>query len=62
MSKNTVKKYRRLASEHGFLDAAKPLPSLEELGQALIPPTRPRHMRSTVEPYEEIVRDYIRMK
>lgn len=62
MSKNTVKKYRRVASEQGFLDTAKPLPSLEELGKALISPTCPRHMRSTVEPYEEIVRDYIRQE
>ena len=50
MSKNTVKKYRRLASKHGFLDPTKPLPSIEELGQAMIPPTCPRHMRSTVAP------------
>ena len=62
MSKNTVKKYRHLAFEHGFLDTAKPLPSLEELGKAMIPPTCPRHMRSTVDPYEEIVREYIRQE
>jgi hypothetical protein len=56
LSKNTVKKYRRLAEQHRFLDADKPLPSLEELGGVMIPPSPPKLMRSTVEPYEDQVR------
>lgn len=56
LSKNTVKKYRRLAEKHGFLDADQPLPSLEELGRVMIVPSPPKHMRSTVEPYKEQVR------
>lgn len=56
MSKNTVKKYRRKAAEHGFLDPEKPLPSIEELAEVMISPQHPPHMRSTVEPYDEFVR------
>ena len=56
MSKNTVKKYRRKAAEHGFLDPKKPLPSMEELAAVMIPPPHPPHMRSTVAPYDEFVR------
>ena len=56
MSKNTVKKYRRKAIEHGFLDPEKPLPSIEELAEVMIPLQHPPHMRSTVEPYDEFVR------
>lgn len=59
LSKNTVKKYRRLAAHQGFLDADKPLPSLEELGGVMIPPASPKPMRSTVEPYEEQVRRWL---
>lgn len=59
LSKNTVKKYRRLAEKHGFLDAGKPLPSIEELGRVMTPPPSPKHMRSTVEPFEDQVRRWV---
>ncbi len=59
LSKNTVKKYRRLAEHQGFLDADKPLPSIEEFDGAMIPPPSPKPMRSTVEPYEEQIRDWL---
>ncbi|RJP18627.1 MAG: transposase [Candidatus Omnitrophota bacterium] len=59
ISKTTVKKYRRLASRHGYLDPARPLPSIEELGRVIHPPSHPRQMRSTVEPYETIVRKWL---
>lgn len=60
LSKTTVKKYRRLAEQHGFLDAGNPLPSLGELGEAMMAaPSPPKHMRSTVEPYEEQVRGWL---
>ncbi len=59
LSKNTVKKYRRLAEERGFLEAARPLPTLGELSGFLIPSLPPKHMRSTVEPYEEQVRQWL---
>ena len=59
MSKNTVKKYRRKATESGFLDPEKPLPTIEELAAVMVPPLHPPHMRSTVEPFEEIVRNWL---
>jgi len=55
LSKNTVKKYRRVAEQHGFLEQEKPLPTLEELGRVMTPLESPKHMRSTVEPFEEQV-------
>jgi transposase len=59
LSRNTVRKYRDVAAEHGLLEAGKPLPENRELGVLLGPPPVPRHMRSTVEPYEETVRDLL---
>lgn len=59
LSRNTVRKYRDLADEHGLLEPGKPLPENRELGALLGPPPVPRHMRSTVEPYEETVRDLL---
>ncbi len=59
ISKNTVKKYRRLAEQHGFLDSNHPLPSIEELGRVMNPLPSPKHMRSTVEPFEDQVRQWI---
>jgi transposase len=59
LSRNTVRKYRDVAEEHGLLESAKPLPENRELGLLLGPPPMPRHMRSTVEPYEETVRDFL---
>lgn len=56
ISKTTVKKYRKIANRHGFLDPARPLPSNEELARVILPPSKPRHMRSTVEPYDTVVR------
>lgn len=59
MSRNTVRKYHCLAEEHQFLDPDKDLPSIEELAAAMIPPLLPRQSRSSVEPYEEIVRNLL---
>ncbi len=55
LARNTVRKYLRVAEEHGWLDPGKPLPSIEVLGSVLGPPPMPRHMRSTVEPFAEQV-------
>ena len=62
MSRNTVKKYRRLAAKHGFLDASKPLPSMDELGRVMIPPLHPQQMRSTVEPFAGLVRGWLKQE
>jgi len=55
LSRNTVRKYRDLAAEHGFLDGGRALPDGEALGRVLGPPPAPRHMRSTLEPFVEVV-------
>jgi len=55
LARNTVRKYLRVAQEHGFLDSSKPLPDVQALGSLLGPPPMPRHMRSTVEPFAEQV-------
>jgi transposase len=57
LSRNTVRKYRDRAQEEGLLDADKALPDLVVLGGVLGPPLRPRHMRSTVEPFGEVVEE-----
>jgi transposase len=62
LSRNTVRKYRDVAEKHGLLESGKPLPENRELGVLLGPPPLPRHMRSTVEPYEEAVRDLLEKK
>jgi len=59
LSRNTVRKYRDIAEEHGLLDMDKPLPDLKILGTLFTPPPRPRHMRSTVEPFGEVVEELI---
>lgn len=59
LSRNTVKKYRFIATHHGYLNPEKALPSLGELGQAIPPPAVPRHKRSTVEPYAEFVKKLV---
>ncbi len=56
LARNTVRKYLRLAQEHGFLEPDKPLPEIPCLGRLLGPPPPPRHMRSTVEPFAEHVK------
>jgi transposase len=61
-AKNTVKKYRDLAGEAGLLDLEKPLPDAAMIGELLGPPPRPRHMRSTVEPFAEVVESLVEQK
>ena len=58
-AKNTVKKYRDLAAEAGLLEKEKPLPDAGMIGELLGPPSRPRHMRSTVEPFAEVVESLV---
>ena len=58
-ARNTVKKYRDLAAVAGLLDAGRPLPDGAAIGQLLGPPPRPRHMRSTVEPYGDVVEGFL---
>lgn len=55
-ARNTVRKYRDLAEQHGLLEPESPVPDGVTLGRLLGPPPQPRHMRSTVEPYAEFVK------
>lgn len=59
LARNTVRKYRRLAREHDLLNPDSALPDQATLGRLLGPPPQPRHMRSTLEPYSEVVNDLL---
>lgn len=59
LARNTVRKYRDLAREQGLLNAEQALPDNAALGRLLGPPPLPRHMRSTLEPYEGVVKAYL---
>jgi transposase len=55
-SRATIRRYRNLAKQHGYLDRSRPLPEaaevLAQLGPALAPASR---TVSSVEPYREVV-------
>lgn len=52
----TVRRYRRFAQNHGYLDTASPLPTAAELAAASAPLFVPRRSNaSTVEPYRLVV-------
>jgi transposase len=55
LSRLTVRKYRRWASEQGFLQPDRPLPDPATLAAALGPVPRPPAASSTVEPYHQLV-------
>jgi transposase len=59
LSRNTVRKYRDRAEQAGYLDPRSPLPEASELAALLGPPPLPRHMRSTVDPYAEVVKEWV---
>jgi transposase len=55
-SRDTLRQYRRLAQEHGFLDPHQPLPEPAQVQAALAPLLRPpRPQSSSLEPYREVV-------
>jgi hypothetical protein len=56
-ARKTIRKYREIASLHGFLDAGRPLPGVEELFGVLGTAKRPHQNNSTLEPYGSVVRD-----
>lgn len=55
ISRMTVRRYRVLAEQHGFLLPSSPLPSDAALTEALGPSPRPPCTPSTLEPYAEVV-------
>jgi hypothetical protein len=56
LGRATIAKYRRWAEQEGWLDPARPLPTLTEM-QARLHATRapPAQVVSTVEPYRAVV-------
>lgn len=58
-ARKTIRKYREIASRHGFLESDRPLPKAAEVDEALGSPERPQQNVSTVEPYGEVVREYL---
>ena len=58
-AKKTIRKYRNLADEHGFLEKNRGLPASSELAAVLGPLRHPKQCVSTVEPYKEVVKAYL---
>ncbi len=58
-AKKTIRKYRKLAEEHGFLDEKRVLPTVSKLAGVLGPVTHLQQCVSTVEPYKEVVQEYL---
>ena len=58
-AKKTIRKYRKLAQEHGFLDKDRGLPPASKLAEVLGPVTHLAQCVSTVEPYKEVVQEYL---
>ena len=58
-AKKTIRKYRKLAERHGFLAESRVLPTVQELAAVLGPVTHLAQCVSTVEPYKEVVQEYL---
>lgn len=54
-SRNTIRHYHERCERLGYLDAASPLPSDQQLLEALGPAPKPPQSPSTVEPYRALV-------
>ena len=59
MSRTTVSKYRVWAEAQGYLDATQPPPDDATLAAALGEPSPPPCAASSVEPYREIVQEWV---
>jgi len=59
LSRTTVSKYRTWAEEQGYLDPARALPDDATLAAALGDPPQPPCEASSVEPYRQIVQDWV---
>jgi hypothetical protein len=58
-AKKTIRKYRKLAEKHGFLENGKVLPTVSKLAEVLGPVKHLKQCVSTVEPYKEVVQEYL---
>jgi len=59
ISRLTVHKYRTLAADHDWLTAEQPMPDDATLVAALGPQPRPPRIASSVEPYRELVAQWL---
>lgn len=55
LARNTIRKYRRIAHGHGWLDMSVPLPDNATLAGAIEPPSPRAPTASSVEPYRQAV-------
>lgn len=60
ISRPTVHKYHKIAKEAGYLKEKQVLPGDEEIHKVLGPGVQPPKIISTVEPYREVVREYLK--
>ena len=59
MSRTTVSKYRTWAKAQGYLDPSQPLPDDATLAAAWGEPVQPSRAESSVEPYRDVVREWV---
>jgi len=62
LSRNTIRKYRAIAQEHGFLNHEAALPDAQTLSKIMGSPPPPKHMRSSIEPFAEQVENLLEAK
>jgi transposase len=60
ISRPTVHKYHDMAKKAGFLEKKPELPGDEAIHKELGPGVKPPKVTSTVEPYRELVKDYLK--
>jgi transposase len=61
ISRPTVHKYHQLAEREGYLEPGAPLPDNDTLQATLGPGPQPPRTPSTLEPYREVVTDYLKL-
>lgn len=59
VARGTVREYRQLAEEHGFLAPDRPLPEPDEIKAAMGGRRQPPAVVSSVEPYRELVTQWV---
>ena len=59
IARKTVRKYREIAKEKGYLEKVGSQPSDSELREALGPGVQAPRQASTVEPYREKIQDWV---
>lgn len=60
ISRQTVHKYHQIATEQGYLEGTTPTPSESGLREALGPGVQAPSQASSVEPYREVIQDWLK--